>query len=34
MAHIGDIKADTEFVKAAVRVKSQRLQLYGIYGQL
>lgn len=34
MAHIGDIKADIEFVKAAVRVKSLRQPHYGIYGQL
>lgn len=34
MAHIGGIKADIESVRVAVRVKSPRLQLYGIYGQL
>ncbi len=34
MAHIGDIKADTESVKAVVQVRSPRQRLFGIYGLL
>lgn len=34
MAHIGVTKADTESARVAVPVRSPRLPLYGIYGQL
>jgi len=33
MAHIGDIKADTESVRAVVRVRNLRQPPFGIYGQ-